>query len=100
MLKGCPDNMTPPDVAGGNPRQKKKFASRAAKRRAQRPRKRGATGPRRSGTNGTRKPDISLEEKVAVVEPPLSPPVGRLERTRRLVLAAVRVWELRWRIRD
>lgn len=38
----------------------------------------------------------------APVEDPaaLPPPFGRLERTRRLILAALRVWELKRRIRD
>ena len=92
MLKGSGENMTPLDLAGGGPGQKKKSASGASKPRAQRLRKRGANGPR--------KRNAPPEENVAPVEPPLPPPVGRLERTRRLFLAALRVWELRRHIRD
>ena len=54
--------------------------------------------PDRASTvcDGVRTPAAApLEEPAA-----LPPPVGRLERTRRLILAALRVWELRRKIHD
>jgi len=42
-----------------------------------------------------RKSDVASGE-----EEPVAPPVGRLERTRRLILAALRVWELKRKIHD
>jgi len=69
------------DSSRANPKRKRKLASRGSKSRAKDARKR---------------------EVMPTVEtsPPLLPPVGRLERTRRLILAALRVWELKRRIRD
>ena len=67
------------DSARANPRKKKKHAARGT---ASRP-------------NGTRKGDSGP------VEPAAEAPVpSRLERTRRLILAALRVWELKRKIRD
>ena len=68
------------DSARGNPKRKRKFAARGSVPR----------------TNGTRKPDVAP----VAAAPASSPPVGRLERTRRLILAALRVWELKRKIRD
>jgi hypothetical protein len=85
MLKGSCENMTQLGLAGDGPRQKKKSASPPSKRRVNGPYKRGALP----------------EKKIVQVEqspPPAS--VSRMERTRRLFLAALRVWELRRRIRD
>ena len=70
------------DPTGGKQKQKKKSAS-APKRRAGRPRK--------------SKAPIA---KAAAEEETPTPTVGRLERTRRLLLAALKVWELKRRIRD
>jgi len=100
MLKGSCENMTQLDLAGGDSKQKKKSAALAAKRRADGSRKRRADGSRKRRANGPPKPGTPPEESVAQVEPPLPPSVSRLERTRRLILAALRVWELRWHIRD
>jgi hypothetical protein len=68
------------DSARGNPKRKKNSAARRATARA----------------NAVRKSDVAPMEEAA----PLAPPVGRLERTRRLILAALRVWELKRKIRD
>jgi hypothetical protein len=72
------------DLAEGDSGQKKKSGSPASRRRA----------------NGPRQRAIRPEKKIAQVEPPLPAPVGRMERTRRLFLAALRVWELKRRVRD
>ena len=55
---------------------------------------RGAT-PRSSGA---RKIDAAPAEEEE--EAPVAPPAGRLERTRRLIMAALRVWELKRKIHD
>ena len=81
MLKGRCANMMHPDLTGSGPRQKKRSAAPASKRRP--------NGPRKRGTPPEKK-----------VEPTPPAPVGRLERTRRLILAALRLWELRRHIRD
>jgi hypothetical protein len=65
--------------AGDDRKRKKRIASQKAKQRNNAAAKRAAAA-----------------EKEA-----LSPaPAGRLERTRRLILAALRVWELKRKIRD
>ena len=68
----------------GQKSKQKKKAGRKRKRRAQKvpARKRSAL-----------KKVAEAEEKGAIV-------VGRMERTRRLLLAALRVWELKRRLRD
>jgi hypothetical protein len=69
------------DSARANPRRKKKHVSpRAAASRA----------------NGGRKADVRPVETA----PEAAAPASRLERTRRLILAALRVWELKRKIRD
>ena len=67
------------ESAGNNPKKKKNGAARRATAR----------------TNAVRKSDVTSGE-----EEPVAPPVGRLERTRRLILAALRVWELKRKIHD
>lgn len=54
-------------------------------------RKKPASRSRKERPNGTRKPAVRPEEDV----PTAPPSVGRMERTRRLILAALRVWELK-----
>ncbi len=68
------------DSAKGRPRKKSKSASRDRKQRA----------------NTERKPVVAPVEDPAI--PP--PPVGRMERTRRLILAALRVWELKRKLNE
>jgi len=68
------------DSARANSRKKKKHAARGT---AARP-------------NGTRKGDSGPVEPA----PEAVAPTSRLERTRRLILAALRVWELKRKIRD
>jgi len=66
--------------AGGNKKRKKRIAARKAQERV----------------NGAR-----TRAAVAKAEAQAGPaPAGRLERTRRLILAALRVWELKRKIRD
>jgi hypothetical protein len=65
---------------GGNKKRKKRIASRKAQQR--------------SNGAGKRATAASQEAESAPV------PAGRLERTRRLILAALRVWELKRKIRD
>ena len=48
----------------------------------------------------TRRRRLGTAKKDATPEPAHSATVGRLERTRRLLLAALRVWELKRRLRD
>ena len=70
-----------PGSSGSGPRKKKS----APKRRTKAPRKR----------------PFSAEKEIPLPEETPSPEtVGRLERTRRLLLAALRVWELKRRVRD
>lgn len=71
------------DPTGGKSTQKKKSSATEQKRRAKK----------------LRKPNAFAAKPVAESEAP-APKVGRLERTRRLLLAALRVWELKRRIRD
>jgi hypothetical protein len=66
--------------AGDNRKRKKRIASRKAQQRANSARKRHAE---------------AQEEALAAAAP-----AGRLERTRRLILAALRVWELKRKIHD
>ncbi len=66
--------------ARGNRKRKRRLASRRARER----------------DNGARKRTVAPVEDAT----PSPPPVGRLERTRRLILAALRVWELKRKIRD
>ena len=68
------------DSARSNSKRKKKHAAR------------GAT----SRVNGAR----TSHGPPAKEEEPVAPPVGRLERTRRLIMAALRVWELKRKIHD
>jgi hypothetical protein len=65
-------------TARGNRKRKKRIASRKAQQRI----------------NGARKRSAAASEEAARA------PAGRLERTRRLILAALRVWELKRKIRD
>ena len=74
------------DPAGSGSKQKKKSASARSKRRPP-PRKRSA----REGK--------TVAPAVPPTETP-SAPVSRMERTRRLLLAALRVWELKRRVRE
>ena len=76
--------MTQLELTGSDLKQKKRSVSSVSQSRTHRSRKRGALP----------------EEKVAAVEPLLEESVGPLERTKRLLLAALRVWELKRRIRD
>lgn len=92
MLRGSCETMPQLNLAGGDPKQKKKSAASAHKRRGNGSRKRRANGPRKRANPPA--------ENMAQAEQPIPPTVGRLERTRRLILAALRVWELRWHIRD
>lgn len=68
------------DSAKGGPRKKNKSVSRGRKHRA----------------SSTRKPAVAPVEVPDI--PP--PPVGRMERTRRLILAALRVWELKRKLNE
>ena len=68
----------------GQKSKQKKKAGRKRKRRAQK-----APARKRSAL-----------KKVAVAEEKGAIAVGRMERTRRLLLAALRVWELKHRISD
>ena len=68
------------DSAQGRSRKKGKTASRGRKQR----------------DNSPRKPAVAPVEDPAI--PP--PPVGRMERTRRLILAALRVWELKRKLNE
>jgi hypothetical protein len=77
--------MAKTDSTGNRPRQKKKSASATPKRHPK-ARKRPASGKRAAP---------ALAERKAA---PIS--VGRMERTRRLLLAALRVWELKRRVRE
>jgi hypothetical protein len=70
-----------PSFNGSRPKKKKS----PAKRRAKAPRKR---------------PPSAQKELPVPEETPSLEAVGRLERTRRLLLAALRVWELKRRVRD
>jgi hypothetical protein len=72
------------DSSRGGLGKKKKSASPGSKRRAK--------GPQVHG--------VPLESKIDQTEPSLPTRGGKLERTRRLLLAALRVWELKRRIRD
>ena len=64
--------------------------------RSNRKRKRRLASHRaRARDNPARKPTVAPVENSST-----PPPVGRLERTRRLILAALRVWELKRKIRD
>jgi hypothetical protein len=66
--------------------------NKGRRKRTRKPASRGA----RPHLNDVRAPAAAPAEEPAMV-PPLP---GRLERTRRLILAALRVWELRRKIRD
>jgi hypothetical protein len=72
--------MATSDPSARNPRRKKKPSAKGSAKTARKRRGRGVKKP---------------EEEEA---PTLS--VSRLERTRRLLLAALRVWELKRRLRD
>ena len=84
MLNDISDHMTDPPSAGGAPKGKKKSAPSGSKRRG----------------NGSRKHGAGPDSKVDQTEPLSPDPVSRLERTRRLLLAALRLWELKRRTRD
>jgi hypothetical protein len=64
--------------------------------RKSKPRKKSAVAKR----TPPRKRRSSEAKTGAEAELPLNVSVGRLERTRRLLLAALRVWELKRRVRD
>ncbi len=68
------------DPAGGNPKRKRKPPSR---------------GPKQVASGG-RKPTVKspADRASSAVQ------LGRLERTRRLILAALRVWELKRKIHE
>ena len=68
------------DPTGGKPRQKKKSAPKKPKHRA-------SGAPRREAT--------AVKKAAAPPEQPVV--MGRMERTRRLLLAALRVWKLKRR---
>ncbi len=68
------------DPTGGKPRQKKKSAPQKPKRSA-------------SGAPVRKAP--AVKKGAATPEQPVA--MGRMERTRRLLLAALRVWELKRR---
>lgn len=69
-------------------------SARSSRKRKKKHALRGAT-PRSSGA---RKIDAAPAEEEE--EAPVAPPAGRLERTRRLIMAALRVWELKRKIHD
>jgi hypothetical protein len=71
------------DPTGGKSKQKKK----------------SAVSKRRHRAGGPRKPKAPAGNKV-VPKQPSAITVGRMERTRRLLLAALRVWELKQRPKD
>lgn len=77
--KGSHGTMPHLHPAGGNKKRKKRIASRKAQQRS------NAAGKRAAA---------------AAQEASAPSPAGRLERTRRLILAALRVWELKRKIRD
>jgi hypothetical protein len=60
--------------------------------------KKSSSSKRRAKTR--RKSGSAVARKAALEEPPAVVPIGRLERTRRLLLAALRVWELKRRVRE
>jgi len=62
--------------------------------------KKRSASPESNRANGPKKHGAAPESKVVETEPSSPASVSRLERTRRLLLAAVRVWELKRRIRD
>jgi len=62
--------------------------------------KKKSASPGSNRANGPQKHGAAQESKLAKTEPSSPASVSRLERTRRLLLAAVRVWELKRRIRD
>jgi hypothetical protein len=68
------------DPAGGKSKQKKK----------------SAVSKRRQRAGGQRKSKAPAGQKIVPKEPSAIA-VGRMERTRRLLLAALRVWELKQR---
>ena len=72
------------ESSGGRLGKKKKSASPGSNRREIGPQKHGAPP----------------EPKIDQAEPLSPAPVSRIERTRRLLLAALKVWELKQRIRD
>jgi hypothetical protein len=74
------------DPAGSGPKQKKKSASARSKRRR--------SSSRKSAARPEKTPPE--EDKSADAQPTVS----RMERTRRLLLAALRVWELKRRVRE
>jgi hypothetical protein len=63
------------------------------------PRKKKVAPNRRAKAAGKR-PASAEKESAAPEATPSPEAVGRLERTRRLLLAALRVWELKRRVRD
>ena len=67
------------DSARDNPKRRRRLASRGSNQPA----------------NDARPHGLAAEET-----PSVPPPMGRLERTRRLILAALRVWELKRKIHD
>jgi hypothetical protein len=69
------------DPTGGKSKQKKK---------------KSAVSKRRQRAGGPRKPKAPVGNKLVPKEPSAIA-VGRMERTRRLLLAALRVWELKQR---
>ena len=77
-------HMAEPDPIGGKRRPKRKSAALTPER----------------GANGSRKPRTPAGNNVVPPNEPPPPVVTRMERTRRLLLAALRVWELKRRPRD
>jgi hypothetical protein len=74
--------MAKPEATAGKSKSKKKSSGS----------KRSVKTRRKSASTNTK--------KTSQEEPPAPGPVGRLERTRRLLLAALRVWELKRRVRE
>lgn len=65
------------------------------------PRKRSArAAPGRRPIARGKRPAAPAKKAPAPEPEPTPPPVGRMERTRRLLYAAIRVWELKRRLRD
>jgi len=62
--------------------------------------KKKSASPGSNRANGPQKHGIARESKVDKSGASSPAPVSRLERTRRLLHAALRVWELKRRIRD
>ncbi len=96
MLLAIPD-MAELNPTGGNPKQRKKSAPPKAKPPAPNTRTRKVPAVKKTGT-AVEKPPAVNKTGPTVAKPPAT--MGRMERTRRLLLAALRVWELKRRPMD